>query len=144
MVSNGLLAPSYAYMVTPSRHQAVVAFYTGWLSLLAWLFASASAAIVCAQICADLIGFYNPEYVSKQYQIYLIYVLIIWICTFVIVFLPRSIPVAETTIFGTSLIGFVVMTITLLATSSPKLSAEEVFVTWNNETGWNDGIVRYT
>lgn len=39
----------FAYMVTPPKYRALVAFILGWLSVVAWALTSASTALVCGE-----------------------------------------------------------------------------------------------
>lgn len=126
-------------MVAPERYRASIAFTTGWLSSFAWLFTTASANLFCAQICVNLATLYNPEYVWTQWQVYLIYTLVLIICTAIVIFLPKLIPAGETAFFWSSIVGFVVSFITLLAASDTKQSGSVVFTEWVNQTGWSDG-----
>lgn len=126
-------------MVAPVRYRAFVAFVTGWLSVFAWLFTTASACIFCAQICTNLATLFHPEYMPTQWQVYLCYVAFVVACTLITIYLPKGIALMETVFFFASVGGFVVFLITVLATSKTKQSAKTVFVTWDNMTGWDDG-----
>lgn len=128
-------------MIAPARARAGIAFMTGWLSVLAWLFTTASACIFCAQVCIQLASLFHPAFAGTSWQTYLIYVLIMCICAFVVIFLAKWVPAIQNMFFAASLLGFVVFTITVLATSPAKQSGHTVFVDWENQTGWGDGIV---
>lgn len=131
-------------MVSDRRWAAVIAFFTGWMSVFAWLFTMSSAFIFCAQVCVSLASLFHPEYSPTQWQVYLIYVIFVVACTSITIFLPRSIPLAETVFFGASLLGFVVFLITVLAASETKQPARIIFADWVNLTRWNDGAVSLT
>lgn len=126
-------------MVAPERYRASIAFTAGWLSCFAWLFTTASANLFCAQICVNLATLYSLEYVWTQWQVYLIYTGFIIIATAITIFLPKLIPIGETMFFWSSIAGFVVSFITLLAASDTKQSGSVVFTDWVNQTGWSDG-----
>ena len=128
-------------MVAHRRWRALIAFVTGWMSVFAWLFTTASACIFCAQVCVNLASFFNADYISTQWQVYLIYVAVVAACTSITIFLPKQIPIVETVFFIASVSGFVVFFITVLAVSETKQSAKTVFVDWVNLTGWDDGMV---
>jgi choline transport protein len=127
-------------MVSPPKYRAAVAFSAGWLSVFAWLFTTASANLFCASLCINLATLKNPDYVPTQWQTYLIYTAFIIICTSIVVYLPRTIPRLETFFFWTSLLGFLVNTIVLLAVSPTKTPTTTVFTTWSNLTGWDSGV----
>lgn len=126
-------------MVAPNRHRAVVAFATGWLSVFAWLFTTASACIFCAQVTLNIVTLFHPNYIPTQWQVYLVYVGYVLACTLVTIFLSSQIPALETVFFVASVSGFVVFFVAVLAASKSKQSASTVFVDWNNQTGWDDG-----
>ncbi|KIW66328.1 hypothetical protein PV04_05664 [Phialophora macrospora] len=130
----------FAFMVAPPRYRAVVAFTTGWLSVVAWWMTASSACIFCAQICVNLASFFNPDYVWTQWQVYLVYLLLTCLAVALFVLLPTFMPKTEIVFFFATVLGFVVFFITVLATSDTKQSGRTVFTEWNNQTGWNDGI----
>jgi len=112
---------------------------TGWLSVFAWLFTTASAASFCAQLCLGLAAFYHEDYTPEPYQVWLIYTLIIIICAAFVCLLPKLVPITESVFFWASVVGFVVSFIALLAASKVKQPASVVFTGWVNQTGWSDG-----
>jgi choline transport protein len=63
----------FAFMVSPPKYRAAIAFATGWLSAFAWLFTTASANLFCASLCINLATLKNPDYVPTQWQTWLIY-----------------------------------------------------------------------
>lgn len=130
----------FAFMVSPPNFRAPIAFFTGWLSLFAWLFSLAAVNILIAQICVALAQLHNPEYIATQWQVYLIYVGITLLDVAIVAYLPRLVPLTESVFFWASVIGMLASFITVLAVSSKKQSAEVVFRRWINQTGWNDGI----
>ncbi|KAH6691090.1 amino acid permease-domain-containing protein [Leptodontidium sp. MPI-SDFR-AT-0119] len=101
----------FAFMVSPEKYRAPIAFTSGWLSCFGWLFTTASTVVFCAQSAV----------------VYLIYALI----TFV--------PTAGKTFLLISLVGMVVAFVTVLATSDKKQPAN-VLSAWHNVTGWPDGL----
>lgn len=106
---------------------------------IGWLFTTASTAVFCSQSAVVIAGFYHPDYVYKQCQVWLIYGLITMISCLLIVILPRWVPTAEKMFLFISLIGVVVAFITVLATSDTK-QPKRVFSEWNNTTGWPEGF----
>ncbi|KAK5057849.1 hypothetical protein LTR84_011850 [Exophiala bonariae] len=129
----------FAFMVSSSEYRSAVAFTVGWLSVIAWCLTAASAAIFCAQVVTNIASFLHPEYVWTQWQVYLIYVLLCIVAVVIVVWLPRQIPKLEVVFFLSSIVGFVVFTITVLSRSKQKQSSSKVFTDWYNQTGWGDG-----
>ncbi|KAI1619287.1 amino acid/polyamine transporter I [Exophiala viscosa] len=129
----------FAFMVSSPSNRAAIAFTVGWLSVIAWALTTASAAIFCAQVIANMASFLHPDYVWTQWQVYLIYVLLCIIAVAIVIGLPRQIPHFEMVSFTLSIVGFLVFFIAVLAASKGKQRASTVFTDWYNQTGWSDG-----
>ncbi|KAK9238150.1 choline transporter [Lipomyces kononenkoae] len=129
----------FAFMVSSVETRAAAAFVTGWVSTLAWCLTATSAAIFCAQIILALASFSHPDYVSTQWQTYLVYLLLLVAGALFVCYAPRLLPAVEKFSFWSSLLGFLVTLITMLAASESKQTARVVFVTYTNQTGWSDG-----
>ncbi|KAI3572714.1 amino acid/polyamine transporter I [Fusarium oxysporum f. sp. albedinis] len=130
----------YAFMVSTEKYRAPVAFTVGWISILGWLFTTASTVVFCSQTSLVITSLYHPTYIWKAWQVWLVYVLIVVLSGVLIVTLPRWIPTAEKIFLFSSLLGLFVAFITILSTSSPKQPAKVVFAEWVNVTGWPDGL----
>ncbi|KAH7111648.1 amino acid permease-domain-containing protein [Dactylonectria estremocensis] len=113
----------FASMVSTERYRAPVAFTVGWISILGWLFTTASTTIFCSQTSLMLASLYHPSYVWTAWQVWLIYTLI---TTKVFLF--------------SSLLGLVVAFVMVLAKSHEKQPAKVIFAEWVNVTGWPDGL----
>ncbi|KAF4770401.1 hypothetical protein HAV15_013062 [Penicillium sp. str.  len=129
----------FAYMVTPPKYSAIVAFVMGWLSVVAWALTSASTALVCAQMAGNLAGIYHPNYDVEAWQTWMIYMLLVLIATAIVCFLPTALPRGEMVMFVSSFLGFIVSLVTVLAMQSNKQSAKSVFIDYENSSGWGDG-----
>ncbi|KAH7116528.1 amino acid/polyamine transporter I [Dactylonectria estremocensis] len=130
----------FASMVSTERYRAPVAFTVGWISILGWLFTTASTTIFCSQTSLMLASLYHPSYIWTAWQVWLIYTLITAISCLFIILLPRWIPAAEKVFLFSSLLGLVVAFVTVLATSQEKQPAKVIFAEWVNVTGWPDGL----
>ncbi|KAG7409960.1 Choline transport protein [Fusarium oxysporum f. sp. rapae] len=130
----------YAFMVSTEKYRAPVAFTVGWISILGWLFTTASTTVFCSQTSLVIASLYHPTYVWKAWQVWLVYVLITILSGVLIVMLPRWVPTAERIFLFSSLLGLCVAFVTILATSSPKQPAKVIFAEWVNVTGWPDGL----
>ncbi|OOQ82084.1 putative amino acid permease [Penicillium brasilianum] len=129
----------FAYMVTPPKYRALVAFILGWLSVVAWALTSASTALVCAQMVGNLAGIYHPSYIAEAWQTWMIYSSLILIATAIICYLPRALPRGEMVMFVSSFLGFIVSFVTVLAMRTNGQSAKAVFIEYENNSGWDDG-----
>ncbi|KAH6955938.1 amino acid permease-domain-containing protein [Ilyonectria sp. MPI-CAGE-AT-0026] len=130
----------FASMVSTERYRAPVAFTVGWISILGWLFTTASTTIFCSQTSLMLASLYHPSYIWTAWQVWLIYTLITAISCLFIILLPQWIPAAEKVFLFSSLLGLIVAFVTVLATSQEKQPAKVIFAEWVNVTGWPDGL----
>ncbi|KAJ5496523.1 amino acid transporter [Penicillium fimorum] len=129
----------FAYMVSPPKYRALVAFVMGWLSVVAWALTSASTALVCAQMAGNLAGIYHPSYIGEAWQTWVIYFLLVLIAAVIVCLLPAALPRGEMVMFVSSFLGFVASLITVLATRNHTQSVKAVFVDFENTSGWSDG-----
>ena len=93
-----------------------------------------------AEIVLALASLFHPNYVETQWQTYLIYLLLLVLAGLVVCFAPKLLPTLEMFFFWCSLAAFVVSFITMLAASGLKQLGEVVFVKYNNQIGWSDGM----
>ncbi|OJJ50750.1 hypothetical protein ASPZODRAFT_54940 [Penicilliopsis zonata CBS 506.65] len=129
----------HVYMVAPPKARAVLAFPTAWLSIFGWLFTDVSAAFFVAQLCVGIAQFYYEGLTVTAWQMWLIYTLVIILAAVCVCFLPRLIPLIESSLFWLSLGSFIASLVAMLASSQHKQSASFVFTQWSNQTGWSDG-----
>ena len=113
---------------------------TAWFNIIAYLIVCASATIIPAQVIAGLIEIYYPNYVVHQWLVWIIYAVMITLSTAIVTLGASLVPKTQSTFFWASLLGIGVMSITVLAASSTKQSAESVFTTWDNVSGWTPGF----
>ncbi|KAK2670464.1 hypothetical protein RAB80_012886 [Fusarium oxysporum f. sp. vasinfectum] len=50
----------YAFMVSTEKYRAPVAFTVGWISILGWLFTTASTTVFCSQTSLVIASLYHP------------------------------------------------------------------------------------
>jgi choline transport protein len=91
-----------------------------------------------AQMASNLASIYNPEYTVEAWQTYLIYLLIMALATSVVCLCPNAIPRGEMVLFWCSFVGFVASLVTVLATQQHRQTATEVFMHYDNPSGWNE------
>jgi choline transport protein len=126
-------------MVAAPKNRAALAFTCGWLSVLAWYMTTSSNFSFCAQILLNVASFLHPEYQPTQWQVYLLYVVLVVIAVFIVTCMPRQIPLMEQLFFWMSISAFIATAVAMLARSPQKQSVSVVFVDWTNQTGWSDG-----
>jgi choline transport protein len=83
----------------------------------------------------------NPSFTPHPWQQFLLYLAYTLVAFLINAFATRLLPYVTQTAFIWSIIGFVVISITLLATASPTYQpASFVYGSFINETGWPDGM----
>lgn len=85
-------------------------------------------------------AYFHPEFDAQRYQVYLLSVFLTIVSTLIVCLLPKTLGIIEKVCFWVSVLGAVVVTITMLAASGSKQSARTVFVEYKNQSGWDDGL----
>ncbi|KAK6355346.1 hypothetical protein TWF696_004455 [Orbilia brochopaga] len=138
----------WASELAPRRWSNFLAYVTGGFAWAGAVFTSASVAISVGsalvgvyQICNPAFTF-NPLQVSGRWPIFAAYQLVNVFAFFFNCY-GRTLPKTATAALYTSLISMVAITVTVLAKSSPKNSAEFVFATFRNENGWSSPFIAF-
>lgn len=69
----------YCFILAPLRTRRFAAYITGWMSVLAWCLVTCSGVSLAAVSTVGIAAFFNPGFVVKPYQIWLVYVAIAFI-----------------------------------------------------------------
>lgn len=132
---------SFAFMVSPVKTRSGIAFITGWLSLLAYLFTTASGCLFMSESTIGLAEIYHATYVAERWHTWVVYVGYVGIATVIVTALPSLIPKTQSIFFWASLLGVTVITVTCLAASPSKQSGKAVLASYqNDQSGWPSGI----
>ncbi len=108
---------------------------SGWIALVA------SGGLLGSQLIVGVISMMHPTYIAKRWHRFLIYIAYNVIAFVINTFMTAALPLVTKYAFAWSILGFVVISITVLACASPNYSsAKFVFTDFINETGWPDGI----
>ncbi|KAJ6260879.1 hypothetical protein Dda_3540 [Drechslerella dactyloides] len=138
----------WASELAPRRWSNFLAYMTGGIAWAGSVFTSASVAI---SVGSALVGVYqicnpdftfNPLQISGRWPIFAAYQLVNIFAYFFNCY-GRALPATATVALYTSLISMIVITITVLAKSNPKNSAEFVFATFRNENGWSSPFIAF-
>lgn len=127
-------------MVAGPKYQRSASFVVAWLTILAWLFITASSTIYPAQLTAQLAQIWYPSYTPERWQIWLIYAALLIGGTCVVIFGHSIMPKLEQIFCYLSMGAFVAFVVALLSASPSKQSGKTVFTEWENVSGWNDGF----
>lgn len=130
----------FTYSLCTEKWRRGVSFWVGWTNIAGWLTLVTTEAFFSAQFfsAAAVIGS-NGVYEIKAWKTYLIMVAISSYGTLVNIFGNRILGTYNDCALYWSVLGVVVISILILATSD-KNDPEFVFTDFANETGYNDGI----
>ncbi|KAF5641399.1 choline transporter [Fusarium sp. NRRL 52700] len=129
----------FMYILAPEKYKRFSAFIIGWMSVLAWWFATCAGLSLVAVSSTGLAAFIHPSYTPKNWHIYLCYLGVASISVFPIFAFPKSVPKITTGSMYLSLGGFVAWFVVLLATKSRTNDASFVLASDQGSSGWNSG-----
>lgn len=130
-------------VLSPRKYSSFLAYLCGSLAWAGSLFTSASMALSMAQ---TIMGFWNlmhPNNVTKPWHLFVTYQLI---NAFLFVFncYGKFLPIIANGALYTSLFSFTVITVTVLICARDNFNtAESVFVTFDNNTGWKTAGIAF-
>ncbi|KAI4244147.1 MAG: hypothetical protein L6R40_003131 [Gallowayella cf. fulva] len=136
----------FTYILAPTKHKKFAAFVVGWMTLLGWWVVTCSGVSLCAVSVAGLIQFWHNDFAAAPWQIYLIYLVTIFITSAPLFLSPKSVPkITQATLF-LSVSGFIVIFCMLLGLK--KQTQPGSFLTqsglgtsgWSTGTAWVMGI----
>ena len=127
-------------MISRLEYRAPLAFVTAWLNILAYLFATSSGSIFIAESVTGLAEVLEPQYVAQRWHVWLVYAAVNFSTTLIVTIAPSILSKTQSVFFWISLLGVLVITVTLLATSTTKQTADVVFITYETSSGWSSGL----
>ena len=69
----------FVFILAPERTKRFAAFIVGWTTVLGWWIITCSGVTLASVSVLGLANFWNPGFVATQWQIYLMYLLMILI-----------------------------------------------------------------
>ena len=117
-----------------------MAFVTAWFNIMAYLVIVTSGSIIPAQVIGGLIQIYHPTFAMQRWQVWTIYAALLLVSTIAVTLGPSLVPRTQSVFFWASVLGILVMSITVLAVGPTKNSAHLVFAEWDNPSGWSPGL----
>lgn len=119
----------------------ILSWITGWINVSGWIALVATGGLLGSQLIVGIISFMNPTYDPQRWHQFLIYLAYTLAAFFINAFLTSALPLVTKSAFIWSLLGFAVISITVLACASPTYQPGDfVYRQFINETGWPDGI----
>ncbi|PWN39307.1 amino acid transporter [Ceraceosorus guamensis] len=129
--------------LAPSKQSAIIASYiVGWLSCIANILLCLSIAFGEAQLIMAAISLFRDQnWTPEAWQTILCFWAVLLVAAAVNAFGVKSKslePINVASIWWTAGASLIIL-VTTLAMSDVKRSASDVFVQWNNTSGWPDG-----
>lgn len=119
----------------------ILSWITGWINVAGWIALVASGGLLGSQLIVGIISLMQPSYTAERWHQFLIYIGYNLVAFLTNAFMTDALPMVTRGAFIWSMLGFVVISITVLACASPTYSTPEfVFTEFLNSTGWPDGI----
>ncbi|KAJ4007598.1 hypothetical protein NW752_010264 [Fusarium irregulare] len=130
----------FQWALTTERWRKVMSFAVGYINICGWLTLVTTEGFFAAQfISAACVVASNGNYVVAAWKTYLIFMAVLTFGTLSMTFGNRILGAWNNLALYWSILSVFVASVVLLSTSD-KTSPEFVFATFQNETGWNDGI----
>ncbi|KAE8440641.1 hypothetical protein EG329_007007 [Mollisiaceae sp. DMI_Dod_QoI] len=128
-------------VISWKRWVPLLSWITGWINTSGWIALVASGGLLGSQLIVGVISLMNPNYSPERWHQFLIYIGYNLVAFLINAFMTGALPLVTRGAFIWSILGFVVISITVLSCASPNYSsATFVFTEFLNETGWPDGI----
>ncbi|KAI1090994.1 amino acid transporter [Rostrohypoxylon terebratum] len=130
----------FVYALCAEGWKRSMSFWVGWTNIAGWLTLVTTEGFFAAQfIQAAAVIASDGSYKIKQWSTYLTFLAVLTFTTGANIWGNRILGRWNDTALYWSLLGVVIISIVLLATSD-KNDAHYVFAEFDNETGWSDGM----
>ncbi|KAG0641379.1 amino acid permease-domain-containing protein [Tuber brumale] len=129
-------------VLAPPRHMKFLSYLTGAVGYAGSIFTCASVALAIGSALMGMIQMNHPDLVIERWMVfvaYQIFNLFAWVFNCY----GKTLPRVASFFLYVSLTSFIVITITVLATSSPKQNAKFVFANFVNNTGWESNAIAF-
>ncbi|RFU28996.1 hypothetical protein B7463_g7338, partial [Scytalidium lignicola] len=134
----------WATLAPGPKYGRILGFYAGSLNFFGWLFDLASIAYIMAELVVQMYAIYHPNYVIKDWQLFVAFLLITWLCVALTVFFNSSLPYLQQFGLFVIIVGGIATIIVLAAMPKTHASNSFVWSDWENNTGWNSGVAFLT
>ncbi|KAL9004728.1 MAG: hypothetical protein Q9188_002455 [Gyalolechia gomerana] len=127
--------------ITAGRYGRSCGWFAGWWNCLAWLLGMASVVQIAAAQLVSMYAVMNEGFETKQWHVFVTYIIVNWIACFVALYMNRALPSIEM-IGGFFVIAGVFISILVCAimphvNDRPYASNYSIWSDWQNTTGWS-------
>ncbi|KXT12562.1 hypothetical protein AC579_2094 [Pseudocercospora musae] len=131
----------WVHIISWHSWKPLLSWITGWINVFGWMALVATGGLLGSQIIIGIIALYDTSYVAQRWHQFLIYIGYNIFAMLLNAFGNSILPLVNKTAIIWSISGFVIISITVLATASPDYnSGDFVYREFLNTTGWPDGI----
>ncbi|WWC67432.1 uncharacterized protein I206_101340 [Kwoniella pini CBS 10737] len=134
----------WAAMLSPPKARAAISWATGMSNVIGLWLGIAAAAYLCTNMVASIILVNNPDFIltpGKQYGIFIAMTMFAPLSALGVG--SKANRRLDLGLMVLSIVGSVVIVVTLLAKASPRASGSFVFASITNETGWNSPVIAW-
>ncbi|KAJ5351886.1 amino acid transporter [Penicillium brevicompactum] len=129
----------FTYIVAPERFRNIAAFIVGAINVIAWWVNTASGTIYTAISAFGICQFLRDDFVGTQWQVYLCYLLLIFLTLLPLFLIPqRYIENLTKASMFLSLLGFVLVVIVCLVMGKGHYEPRNL-VEYHSTSGWSAG-----
>ncbi|KAL3447220.1 amino acid transporter [Aspergillus insuetus] len=130
----------FTYVFAPESAKNFAAYTTGFINILAWWINTSSGTMYTAISAFGCAAYWFPEFAREPYQVYLVYLAVIFLSLIPIYLVPqRHLDNLTKTAMGLSLLGMLLTITICLGMGRGDYASGSIFTEFQNSTGWNQG-----
>ncbi|KAK6008136.1 hypothetical protein QM012_000039 [Aureobasidium pullulans] len=130
-------------IVAPKSWARGLSYTCGMINIFSWISISAGVAVIAPQALMALVIHNDPSFVLKAWHVFLIYQAVNLLCLLHNIYTIRRTMWTFNCFFALSLIAFLAVTIISLVRAPTYQSAESVWVTFVDGSGWSNRGVSF-
>lgn len=134
----------WASLCAGPRLGRCIGFFAGFLNFFGWLFDLASIVYIMSELVIQMYSLYHPDYIIQSWHIFVVLVLITWICIAMTIFFNAYLPYLQQFGLFVIIVGGLVTIIVIAAMPKTHASSSFVWSDWSNNTGWGNGVAFLT
>ena len=97
-----------------------------------------------SELIVQMYYLYHPEFVIQPWNLFVVLVLITWICIAIAILLNKYLPLLQNFGLFMVLVGGFITIVTVAAMPKQHATRSFVWTDWDNATGWSGGVAFLT
>ncbi|GAA5907127.1 uncharacterized protein JCM6883_006148 [Sporobolomyces salmoneus] len=131
----------WSAILAPASSANYISWVTGWFAVAGWTALTATTGSLAGELLLGAYSLSHPGFEPQPYQTFVIYAGYICLATAINLWGSRLLPHVNSAAIIWSLSGAIVVIVVTLAKKKENFqSADFVFRTFLNESGWNNGV----